>query len=312
MSPPDLKAYAEDLKDRMLLLDEVSKITVNGFSDHQIRIEVGVDTLRQFGLSVADIADAVARQSVDLPSGTIETTDSNVLVRFADERKDPLAFAELIVASGTTGAEIRLGDIATITDRFDRDEARSTFNGVRAAYLVIEKTKADDTLSVIDAVEAFLEDERHRAPPEMRFTVTENISSIVRDRLTMLVRNGFQGLGLVFLTMWLFFSFRFSFWVAAALPVSFLGTIFGMSMIGYSFDMITMVGLLIAIGILVDDSIVIAENIATQVARGKPFPMPSTAASAKSSWGSSPRSSPRYACSDRLPVCRAPSARCSR
>ena len=271
MAPPDLKAYVEDLKDRMLLAGGISKITIHGFSQHQIRVEVGLDTLRQFGLAVSDIADAVGRQSIDLPSGTLETGDSHVLVRFADERGNPREFEDLIVISGRTGAEIRLGDIATITDRFELDEAKSIFNGSRAAYLVIEKTKVDDTLSVIDAVNAFLDDERHRAPPEMRFVVTGDISSIVRDRLNMLLKNGAQGLGLVFLTMWLFFSFRFSFWVSAALPVSFLGTIFGMSVLGYSFDMITMVGLLIAIGLLVDDSIVIAENIATQVARGKPF-----------------------------------------
>lgn len=271
MSVPDLKAYAEDMKDRLLRLDEISQVDIQGFSEHQIRIELPLDTLRQYGLSVDAIADTISGQSLDLPAGTLETRGSDILIRFNDERRSPEEFEDLVVVAGTTGSEIRLGDIATIRDIFEREEDRILFDGRRAAFLTVKKTKADDTLKVIDAIHAFLGHERQVAPPSMDFEITRNISSIVRDRLTMLVENGFQGLVLVFLTMWLVFSFRFSFWVAAALPVSFLGAIFGMHMVGYSFDMLTMVGLLIAVGLLVDDSIVIAENIASHIARGKNY-----------------------------------------
>ncbi|MCG8512282.1 MAG: efflux RND transporter permease subunit [Rhodospirillales bacterium] len=271
MSVPHLKAYAEDMKDRLLLLDEISQVDISGFSEHQIRIEIPSTTLRQYGLSVSEIADVISGQSLDLPAGTVETQGADVLIRFDDERANPIDFENLIVVAGDTGSEVRLGDIATITNRFELDEDKVLFDGRRAAYLTVKKTKADDTLSVIDAVVDFLDRERQVAPPTMKFEITQNISSIVRDRLNMLMVNGFQGLVLVFLTMWLVFSFKFSFWVAAALPVSFLGAIFGMHMIGYSFDMLSMVGLLIAVGLLVDDAIVIAENIASHVARGKPY-----------------------------------------
>jgi len=269
MAPPDLKAYAETIKDSLLRISGVSKVTLGGFSEHQIRIEVPATTLRQYGLSVEAIADAVARQSVDLPTGAIETRDDTLLVRFADERRSPHAFEDLVVVATAGGAQIRLGDIATITDRFELDEAKNLFNGARAAYLVVEKSKDADTLDIIDAMRAFLESHRATAPPGLTLAVTQDITSIVRDRLTMLLRNGAQGLVLVFLTMWLFFSLRHSFWVAMGLPVSFLGTIAVMSAIGYSFDMITMVGLLIAVGLIMDDAIVISENIASHWQRGK-------------------------------------------
>ncbi len=271
-SKPDLKALAEELKDRMLRWGGIPKVEIKGFSDHQLRIELGDATLRQFGLGVADIAEAVQRQSVDLPSGSIQAFDGELLVRFADERKRVDAFRDLVVVSSPGGGQIRLGDISTITDRFDLDEEKVLLNGRPAAVLDITKTENEDTLDVIDRVEAFLVAARATAPPGVEMVVTKDISSIVRDRLQLLLINGGQGLALVFLTLWLFFGLRYSFWVAMGLPMSFLGAIAAMSAIGYSINMLTMVGLLIVIGLLMDDAIVIAENVASQRTAGKsPF-----------------------------------------
>ena len=268
-SMPDLKAYAEQLKDRMLRWDGIPKIDIKGFSDHQIRIELEDATLRQFGLSASDIATAIQRQSLDLPAGTIKSSERELLLRFADERKRAYEFLDLVVVSSAQGGQIRLGEIATITDRFDLDEEKILFNGRPAALLEVTKTENEDTLDVIDAVNAFLENERQVAPPGIELIVTDDRSSIVRDRLNLLLKNGSQGLLLVFITLWLFFGLRFSFWVAAGLPISFLGATFLMVAVGYSINMLTMVGLLIVIGILMDDAIVIAENVATERAKGK-------------------------------------------
>lgn len=268
MSEPDLKVYAEAIKDRLTILPEVSQIVLEGFSDRQIRIALDDVKLRQLGLSVDGVAQIIARQSLDLPAGTIETGQRDILIRFADERRSPHAYEDLVVLGSETGAEVRLGQIAEITDRFELDEARVLFNGRRAALLQVNKTKSQDTLVVRDAVARFLADERHRAPPGVTFTLTRDHASIVQDRLDMLVRNGLQGLALVFLVMWLFFSLRHSFWVAMGLPVSFLGAIFAMTLVGLSINMLTMVALLIAIGIIMDDAIVITENIARLVGEG--------------------------------------------
>jgi len=269
MSVPHLKAYAEGLKDKMLQGGMVSQVNIKGFSDHQIGIEIPATTLRQFGLSVSQIGDIIKAQSIDLPVGAIETAANNVLIRFKDERRSAKTFESLVVVSGKSGSEIRLGDIATITDRFELAEEKIIFNGQRSALLEITKTDDEDTLTVVDEVAGFIEAQRLISPPGVHFELTQNISSIVRDRLDMLLGNGLQGLFLVFMTMWLFFSFRYSFWIAMGLPVSFMGTIFVMSVLGLSFDMITMVGLLIAVGLLMDDAIVLSENIATHVSKGE-------------------------------------------
>jgi len=265
----DLKAYAEELKDRMLRFGGIPKVGIKGFSDHQIRIELPDATIRQYGINISDVARAIQRQSLDLPSGSIQARDQDVLIRFADERKTPGDFRDVVVVAGAGGGQIRLGDIATITDRFDLDEAKVLFNGQPAAILDITKTEAEDTLEVIDAVNAFLDQERQYAPPGIVMAVTNDVSSIVRDRLALLTRNGATGLALVLLVLWMFFGFRYAFWVAAGLPVSFLGAVVLMVAAGYTINMLTMVGLLIVIGLLMDDAIVIAENVATKRQQGK-------------------------------------------
>ncbi len=265
----NLKTYAEAVKARMLQWPGISRVIITGFSDRQIRIELSHDVLRQFSLSVADIAKTISRQSLDLPAGSISTSDRDVLIRFADERKRVVEFLSLVVVSAPNGGQIRLGDIARITDRFDLDEEKVLFNGKPAALLVIEKTETEDTLESIDAVNSFIEHELETAPKGVALAVTKDGSSIVRDRLNLLTSNGAQGLVLVFLVLWLFFGFRFSLWVSMGLPVSFMGAIFLMMTAGYSINMLTMVALLIAIGLLMDDAIIISENVATHRRQGK-------------------------------------------
>ncbi len=269
MSDSHLKAYAEQIKDRLQELQHISQVNIDGFSEHQLRIQIPALVLRQYGLSMTDIADRISRQNINISAGGIETKQSDILVRFDDERKTPEELEDLIVLSEASGAEIRLGDIATITDQFELDEDKILFNGKRAALINITKTKQQDTIRVVNEVKTFVEQEKLRAPANVNFIITQDSASIVQDRLQMLLTNGWQGLILVFLTLWLFFQIRFSFWVVLGLPVSFLGGLAMMAMLGYSINMITMVALLIALGLLMDDAIVIAENIATHLHKGK-------------------------------------------
>jgi len=259
-----LKAYAEDLKSRLQMLDEISGVTIKGFSTHQLRIEIPAATLRRFGLSAEDVAVAVQRQSVGSPAGELHGGREDVLLRFDDRRKTVAELGELVVISGATGAAIRLDAIARITDRFELEEQKVLFNGRRAAVLDITKTRAQDTLRAYDAVRDFVARENEVVPAGIELALTQDRSSPIRDRLDMLIRNGGQGLLAVFAVLWLFFNFRFSFWVTMGLPVAFLGALFVMPAMGISINMISMVGLLIGVGLLMDDAIVIAENIAAR------------------------------------------------
>ncbi|PKH04477.1 AcrB/AcrD/AcrF family protein [Psychromonas sp. MB-3u-54] len=268
LSLPDLKAYAENVKHRLKVDADVSLVTLTGFSAHQIRVELNETAMRRLNLTVTEIANKIGRQNIKMPVGTIELPAKNLLIRFDERKLTPAKIGEIIISSNSEGAVVRLNDVATITDLFELEEAYTLFNGKPSAMLKIQKNKADDALRIKARVQAFVEHEQLVAPEGITLTLTNDLSSLLQDRLSMLLRNGAQGIVLVFFSMWLFFSFRYSFWVSAGLPVAFMGGLFVMSLFGISINVMTLVGLLMAIGIMMDDAIVIAESVAAHVERG--------------------------------------------
>lgn len=268
MATADLWAYAEQIRGRIQQDRRIAQVRLQGFSEQEIAIELSKYALQRHNLTISDITTAISQQSVDLPAGTMETQQNNLLIRFADQRRTPAEFANLVVLAGEGGGEVRLGDIATIDYRFEVAEDKVLFNGQRAALLEISKTTSQDALRVMDAIKEHLTQEQQRAPRGVQLEISQDVTSNITDRLRILKDNGLMGLILVFLSMWAFFSLRYAFWVTMGLPVSFLGAIFVMDLLGYTINMITMVALLVAIGLLMDDAIIISENIATKVRKG--------------------------------------------
>jgi HAE1 family hydrophobic/amphiphilic exporter-1 len=265
-----LKVYADDLKDRLLRFGGIPKVEVKGFSDRQIRIEVDDAAARELGLTLEEIANTVSRQNINLPAGEIVSRDGTTLLRFSDERLAADAYRSVIIRSSSQGGQIRLGDIARITDRFEDDEVETRLNGEIAAVLDVYMTRQDDLIQVIDRLKAFAGEERHRAPPSIKLTVIRDGSIALKDRLRILISNSIQGLILVVAAMWIFFGGRQAFWIGLGLPVSFLGAVALMVAFGITINMLSLVGLLIVIGIVMDDAIVISENIATKRQNGLP------------------------------------------
>ncbi len=265
---PDLKDYAEDLRGRMLRYGGIPIVTVRGFSTRELRVGLRADALQQFGFSVADVARAIQAGSLDLPAGSIEARDETLLVRLGEERRDVISLGDLVIRSTANGGQVRLREVAEITEVFENEDDRILFDGRLAAVLDISKTRTEDALEVIDRVRDFLAEERARVPEGVTLEITADAASVVRERLMLVVVNGLQGLALVALVLWLFFGFRFAFWVAMGLPVSFMGGVALMYAVGYSLNLMTTLGLLIVIGLLMDDAIVISENIARLRERG--------------------------------------------
>ena len=269
MTPSDLNLYSEQLKRELQQYPEVSQVEVAGFSTPQLQITLKQSAAAQYGLGLGDVADLIAAQSVDLPVGSLETLDNEIRIRFAEQRRSIEEFESLALVGGQLGGEVTLGQIAHVAFTFEDAEEKIIFNGERAGLLNVTKTSTQDALNILAVVHEFVELKSGAAPPGVSLTVTNDAASPIAERLELLTTNGLQGLALVFAVLWLFFNTRLAVWVAAGLPVSFMGGLWIMSQIGYTLNMMTMMALLLALGLLMDDGIVLADNIAAHLRRGK-------------------------------------------
>lgn len=265
-----LKQLAETLKSKLVENPMIPKVSIEGFSQRILKVAIAEENLRKYGMSIQDVAGAISNQSVDLPAGELNTDNRYYQIKFFDQRKTPDELSKLIISSSASGAEVTLGELATITDTFETKEEAIEFNGRPAAILKISKNKRDDSLSIYDAVKAFVATENQTLPDGIELIITNDFASIIKDRIQLVLTNSWQGIILVVLSLFLFFNFRYTFWVAMGLPVAFMGSFMFIHALDVSINMISMVGLLIAIGILMDDAIVISESIAAEYKRGLP------------------------------------------
>lgn len=269
MSGRDLKLYLERLKRRLLSYDEVSQVSIAGFSTHRLQISLDQAALHRYGLDVAAVANAISSQNLDSPLGELQMRGRTLLVRYQDKRVTPEQLRQIVVATGEAGAEVLLGEVARVDDAFAVEAEQTYFNGERAGMLVVGKASDEDSLEVFAAIERFIAEQEQIKPDGVEFSITNDSTTVIEQRLALLLENGGQGLLLVFFTLWLFFGLRLAFWVAAGLPIAFLSALWVMSLLGQSLNMMTMMGLLVAIGLMMDDAIVLAENVATHLQAGK-------------------------------------------
>ncbi len=260
----ELDLYADALANRIAAIEGVARVVVSGLGERTLSITAERAVLEQHQITPSSLAATLGAQSLDLPAGSLETPAADLTLRFTEERRSAAALASLPVLALEDGATLTLGMIATIEESFLPAEERAYIDGAPAIILDIQKPLDADALRTLDAVRALLEAETARLPETMHVEVVQDITSIVRDRLSMLVRNGVIGLVLVVAMMSLFFRPRLAIWAAMGLPVAFLGATVWMTLTGLSLNMITLVALLMAIGIVMDDSIVLTDSIAVQ------------------------------------------------
>ncbi|WP_104203365.1 efflux RND transporter permease subunit [Billgrantia saliphila] len=262
MPERQLEDYALRLEERLMGLPGVADVAIHGMSQRQWQVEVSREVLGQHGLSARQLAARIASQNLDLPLGTLETGEREILLRFSDQRRSLEELASLVVLSDPKGGELTLGEIASLREVGERPEEKIRFEGEPALVLEVSKSLRADALTVKSAMERLLQAERQRFNGRLDLTLTQDMTGIVSDRLRMLVVNGIMGLALVVLTMSLFFRPRLALWAVLGLPVAFMGAFAVMALTGLSLNMITLVALLMAIGIVMDDAIVITDNVA--------------------------------------------------
>lgn len=257
-----LIAYADEFADNLAALPMIATATVSGISEAEYRISFDQLALRRYGISPKDVADAVAARSLRSPLGTVSTTGREVALRYFDARRSIADLENLVLLENPEGGIVRLVDIAQVRLTEAAEEQQSYIDGDRAAIIQVTKTKADDAINAFAQVEELIAAEEARFPDPFRISVVNNMTENVETRINLVLGNAGQSLVLVVLVMCLFFSLSEAIWISFSLPFSFLGGIFLMDQFGVTINVISLIGLLMAIGLIMDDSIVIADNIA--------------------------------------------------
>lgn len=267
-SERSLKELANRIKDELTTLPELSYVSVNGVRDYEISIEVDEATLRKYNLQLSDITMAVRRGSLDLPGGSLETTNEEILIRTKGQNYTADDFESIIVLARPDGTTLRLSDIATVVDGFEEADLSTRFDGNPAAFVEVYRTGDERVLDMVEVVQAYVEEIQPTIPAGISVDVWQNDARILDSRFNLLIKNGAQGLALVILALALFLDLRLAFWVSIGIFISFVGVFAVMLYMGVSVNLITLFAFILSLGIVVDDAIVIGENVFAEQSKG--------------------------------------------
>lgn len=264
-----LHETAEKIRDDLVDTGPISMAELVGVRDYEISVEVSEQNLRQYGISFDQVVNAIRTGSMDLPGGVIKTSQGEILIRSKGQLYTGREFERLPLITKKDGTVVRLGQVAQVIDGFEDTDIKPRFNGKPAALVQVNRTSTEDVIKISNVVRSYVKRYRSKMPKGIHIATWFDLSKLVRGRINLLLRNGLQGMILVFLTLALFLNLRLAFWVSAGIPLSFMGAFLVLHYIGATINMISLFAFIMTLGILVDDAIIIGENIFTHFGRGK-------------------------------------------
>ena len=264
-----LKELAYGIEDGISSLPEVSLAEVSGARPYEISIEVPVQRLRALGLTLEDVALAVRQGSTEMSAGTISAGEEEILVRALGRNYEQGDFEDIVVLTRLDGTAVRLRDIATVRDGFADSDLSLRYNGQQAVAIDVYRASNEKVLEIATAVREHLQaDVLPGLPPGVDVEIWKDDSVDVAGRLGLMIENALLGLALVLAALTLFLELRLALWVAIGLAVSFIGTFLFMGLLGVSVNMFSLMALVLALGIVVDDAIVVGESVYSERERG--------------------------------------------
>ncbi len=266
-----LKVVAERVRDDLRDAPMITQVELAGVRIDEISIEVPEKMLRRHGLSLAQVTDAVRRASLDLPGGSVKSENGEVLVRTKGLRYTGREYEDVVLLTRPDGTALKLGQVATIHDGFEDSDLISRFNGQPAAVVQVYRTGDQSALEISEYVKQYIGERRAQLPAGVNLDHARDDARLLLSRLDLLLRNARLGLVLVFILLTLFLDLRLAFWVMMGIPISLLGSFLLMQPFDVSINMLSLFAFIVALGIVVDDAIIVGENVFAHRERGKSF-----------------------------------------
>jgi multidrug efflux pump subunit AcrB len=263
-----LRQLAERVRDQLLNQPEITRVELGNVPRYVTHVEIPLATLREYGLTLGEVADIIEQSSRDVAAGSIDTSGGEILLRINERKLWSTQLADVVVVSADTGAPVRLRDIATVTDGFEEEGFHSQFNRQPSVELEVFRIGEQSPLDIAKAVERVLQDLDATLPEGVTYRIDSNRAEDFNDRLQLLVKNGVLAVIIIVLILSLFLEYRLSFWIMMGMAISFIGSFTLLPALDISINMISMFGFLVALGIVVDDAIVVGENVYEHHERG--------------------------------------------
>lgn len=266
-----LKAEGDKIETDLYASGLISLIDLKGFPVPEIVIEVKENELLRYGIKIDEISLAIQQKNQDLTGGILRSSEEELIIRSRERTTDPKEISEIVVRTTPEGQITTIGDLATVRSTFSENSNEVFSQGMPAVSIDVKKTPDQDLAEITDFVKEYIKEYNagdHPAKLNLEYEFAESL----QDRIDLLMSNGMQGLLLVLLMLGIFLSTRLSVWVAFGIPFAFLGMFIVANFMGLTINMISLFGMILVVGILVDDGIVISENIYTHYEQGKsPF-----------------------------------------
>lgn len=264
----ELRPMARQFERELLALG-ISKINFDGMPRQEISIQLPSAQLHQLGMTINQIAGVVNSRSQDLPAGIAARDDGSRQIRSLSQQRDVEGFQQLPLITEQAGRLVRLGDVADIHWQEKQGQRWLSYQGHPAILIKLRRTESDDTLEAARTLNNWLEVTRQSLPPGVKLVAFDERWQPIKERINLLLKNGLGGLVLVVCILFLFLNARVAFWVTVGIPVSFLATLAILYSIGGTINMISLFGMIMALGIIVDDAIVVGEDTLTHLQMGE-------------------------------------------
>jgi multidrug efflux pump subunit AcrB len=256
-----LKSIAERVRDEITSLPGVTQADLSGVRSSEIHIEISEATLKQYGLTLSQVATLISRNSLDLPAGSVKTDTGEILIRSKGKKYHAADYADIAVITESNGARVTLGQIAELKDGFADLDYFARFQGKPAVTIQVHRVAEQSALGVANAVKGYISKINPSLPEGVKLGYLGDQSTILKDRLELLFRNMMMGLVLVVIILGFFMDLRLSFWVTLGIPISFAGGLMLLPQFDVSINMISLFAFIMVLGIVVDDAIVVGENV---------------------------------------------------
>lgn len=263
-----LRPLAHEFK-RLLLERGIAKVNIKGLPDQEIVIPMSSSMLNEINRSIPEIASHLSEESTIMPAGTAGSNEWGHAIKSPGQLDQPYEFSELSLPGRST-LRLPLKDFVEIYERPQKNEMLITFEGQPAIELQLQRVESADSLRSARILENWLAEIKPTYGDSLKFVVYDQTWQPILERITLLIKNGSQGLLLILIALFLFLDRRIAFWVAVGIPVSFAAALAILYLFGGSINMVSLFALIMTLGIIVDDTIVIGENAFTRIQQKVP------------------------------------------